>query len=198
MNPGRRTTGNTNSSINTGSMGSEMRDTISESTLRSSQLMKLFHDELKDIYWAEKALTKAMPKMIKNATSTELRDALTSHLSDTENQVNRLVQVFEAIDQRATTKTCAAMEGLITESEEIIEECEEGPMRDAGIISAAQKVEHYEIATYGTLRQIAKTLKLNDAAKLLQITLDEEKACDKRLSQIAINVVNMRAGREQQ
>lgn len=181
-----------------GSQPGEMagRGTMNEESLRSSQLMKLFQDELKDIYWAEKALTKAVPKMIKNASSSELVDALTSHLAETENQVNRIVQVFGAIDQRATSKHCPAMEGLITEAEEIIDECEAGPMRDAGIISAVQKVEHYEIATYGTLRQIARTLKLDEAAKLLQATLDEEKAADKRLSQIAIDVVNMRASQE--
>jgi|GEM_PF-2943126 len=115
--------------------------------MQSSQLMKLFEAELKDIYWVEKTLTKAIPKMIKNATSPELVDALENHLSQTKQQVGRVEQVFEVIGKKATTKTCLAMEGILDEAEEIMDECEEGAMCDAGIISAAQKVEHYEIAS---------------------------------------------------
>ena len=159
--------------------------------IQSKQLMTLFEDELKDIYWAEKALTKAIPKMIKNARSQELLMALTSHLSETENQVSRVEQVFEAIGKRSSTKKCEAMEGLIAEAEDIMSSCDEGVMRDAGIISAAQKVEHYEIASYGTLRQFAETLGINKAVELLKATLDEEKAADKKLTEVCVNIVSV-------
>lgn len=161
--------------------------------MQSSQLMKLFEEELQDIYWAEKALTKAIPKMIKNATSEELIDALTSHLAETENQVSRVEQVFESIGKKAVAKKCEAMEGLIKEAEEIMESCEAGAMCDAGIISAGQKVEHYEIATYGTLRQFAETLGLAEAVSLLEASLDEEKAADEKLSEVATDAVNIEA-----
>jgi ferritin-like metal-binding protein YciE len=165
--------------------------------MQASQLMKLFEDELKDIYWAEKALTKAIPKMIKNATSQELIAALTSHLADTERQVTRAEQVFESIDKKAVAKKCAAMEGLIKEAGEIMESCEKGAMRDAGIISAGQKVEHYEIASYGTLRQFAETLGLSEAVTLLAATLEEEKAADEKLSDIATSAVNVEAAEQE-
>lgn len=165
----------------------------SNGSMQSSQLMKLFEDELKDIYWAEKALTKAIPKMVKNATSQELIDALENHLEETKNQINRLEEVFESIGKKASAKKCDAMAGLIEEAEGIMEECEEGPMCDAGIISAGQKVEHYEIASYGTLRQFAKTLGLGKAVKLLEETLNEEKAADEKLSEVAIATINIEA-----
>lgn len=165
--------------------------------MQSSQLMKLFEDGLKDIYWAEKALTKAIPKMISNATSEELIDALESHLGETEEQVTRLEEVFAILGKKATAKKCDAMEGLIKEAEGIMEECEEGAMRDAGIIAAGQKVEHYEIATYGTLRQFAETLGLGDAAELLQTTLDEERAADEKLTEVAVSAVNIEASEEE-
>lgn len=158
------------------------------SAMQSSQLMKLFEDELKDIYWAEKALTKAIPKMIKKATSDDLVDALSSHLSETENQVIRLEQIFESINKKAIAEKCEAMEGLLKEATEIMESCEEGAMCDAGIISAAQKVEHYEIATYGTLCTFATTLGEHEVAELLQLTLDEEKEADSKLSEIAESI----------
>lgn len=162
-------------------------------TMRSSQLQQLFEDGLKDIYWAEKALTKGIPKMIKNATSEELVEALTEHLAETEEQVARLEQVFEVMGQKAVAKKCDAMAGLLEEAEGIMEECEEGAMRDAGIIAAAQKVEHYEIATYGTLRQFATTLGLTKAAELLAATLAEEKAADATLTEVAVSAVNIEA-----
>jgi len=162
-------------------------------TMKSSQLHQLFEDGLKDIYWAEKALTKGIPKMIKNATSEELVDALTEHLAETEEQVARLEQVFELIGKKAVGKKCDAMEGLLEEAEGIMEECEEGAMRDAGIIAAAQKVEHYEIATYGTLRQFAETLGLSKAAELLAATLEEEKVADATLTEVAVSAVNIEA-----
>lgn len=174
-----------------GSRTKEASDVSSE--MQTSQLMKLFEDELKDIYWAEKALTKAIPKMIKNATSEELIDALTNHLAETEEQVTRVEQVFESIGKKAVAKKCEAMEGLIKEAEEIMEDCEEGAMCDAGIISAGQKVEHYEIASYGTLRQFAETLGLSEAVELLEATLGEEKAADEKLSDVAMSAVNVQA-----
>lgn len=114
----------------------------------------------------------------------------------TQEQVKRVEQVFEKLGKIATAKKCEAMEGLIKEAEEIIEECEEGAMRDAGIISAAQKVEHYEIASYGTLRQFAETLGLDDADELLQATLDEEKAADEKLIEVAVSAINVQANEE--
>ena len=169
---------------------SRSNSTTHESRLSISQLKRLFEDELKDILWAEKALTKAMPKMIDNSQNPELRDAISSHLTDTENQVIRIEQVFEELGRPAVAQKCDAMDGLIKEADVIIKESEEGSMRDAGIISAAQKVEHYEIATYGTLRQMAETLELDRAVELLQATLEEEKAADRKLTEIAVNIVN--------
>lgn len=166
-------------------------------SMKSSQLMQLFEDSLKDIYWAEKALTKAIPKMIKNATSEELIAALTSHLAETENQVLRLEDVFASIDKKATAVKCEAMDGLIKEAGEIMEECETGSMRDAGIIAAAQKVEHYEIASYGTLRQFAETLGLTEAVTLLEATLTDEKAADEKLTEVAVSAVNVDASEEE-
>ena len=168
------------------------------SEMQSSQLMKLFEEELKDIYWAEKALTKAIPKMIKNATSAELIEALENHLLETEEQVKRVEQVFELTGKKAVAKKCEAMEGLIKEAEEIMEECEEGAMRDAGIISAGQKVEHYEIASYGTLRQFAETLGLADATALLEETLNEEKVADEKLTEVAVSAINVEASEEEE
>lgn len=177
--------------------GKQSKEKSSNAPMQSSQLMKLFEDELKDIYWAEKALTKAIPKMIKNATAPELIEALTSHLEETENQVTRVEQVFESIDKKAVAKKCEAMEGLIKEAGAIMESCEPGAMCDAGIISAGQKVEHYEIATYGTLRQFAETLGLTEAATLLEATLNEEKAADEKLSEVATDAINIEAAEEE-
>lgn len=161
--------------------------------VKSSQLMKLFEDQLKDIYWAEKALTKALPKMIEKATSEQLIDALTNHLSETEGQITRVEEIFQLIGKSVMAKKCDAMAGLIEEAEGIMEECIEGAMRDAGIISAGQKIEHYEIATYGTLRQFAETLGLIEATKLLEATLVEEKAANEKLTTVAVSAVNLEA-----
>jgi len=166
--------------------------------MQSSQLMKLFEEELKDIYWAEKALIKAIPKMIKNATSADLIDALENHLMETEEQVKRVEQVFELTGKKAVAKKCEAMEGLIKEAGEIMEDCEEGAMRDAGIISAGKKVEHYEIASYGTLRQFAETLGLAEAVALLEETLNEEKIADEKLTEVALSAVNVEASEEEE
>jgi ferritin-like metal-binding protein YciE len=161
--------------------------------IKHSQLMKLFEDELKDIYWAEKALTKAIPKMIKNSSAPTLSAALKNHLNETVEQVRRLEDVFASIDKKVTSKKCEAMAGLIKEAGEIMESCDKGAMRDAGIISAAQKVEHYEIATYGTLHQFATTLGLTEAITLLAETLAEEKSADISLTEIAIATINIEA-----
>ncbi|KQO22950.1 hypothetical protein ASF10_11425 [Flavobacterium sp. Leaf82] len=159
-------------------------------------LRDLFVDSLKDIYWAEKALTKALPKMAKNATSQNLIDAINEHLTVTENQVTRLEQVFASIGEKATAKKCDAMEGLIKEGEGIMEETEVGAVRDAGIIAASQKIEHYEIATYGTLAAFAKTLGEDEAVELLVQTLNEEKEADVTLTEAAYNTINFDATEE--
>lgn len=156
-------------------------------------LRELFVDELKDIYWAEKALTKAIPKMIKNATSPELVEALTNHLDETEEQVKRLEEVFSSIDEKVAAKKCEAMAGLIKEGEEIMKETEKGVVRDAAIILAGQKVEHYEIATYGTLCAFAKVLGEEEAKDLLGETLSEEKNADETLTQVAESSINLEA-----
>lgn len=189
---------NVTSALKNKAAGAKSQNDSSEGGMESSQLMKLFEDELKDIYWAEKALTKAIPKMIKNATSEELIEALESHLAETEEQVTRCEEVFEAIGKKATAKKCEAMAGLIKEAEEIMADCEEGAMRDAGIIAAGQKVEHYEIASYGTLRQFAETLGLDEAVALLEQTLEEEKAADEKLTEVAVSAVNIQASEEQE
>jgi len=161
-----------------------------------SKLGKLFEDELKDIYWAEQALTKAIPKMIEKATSQELIDALETHLNETEEHVKRAEQVFGIIGSKATAKKCEAMAGLIKEAEELMEDADEGVMRDAAIISAGQKIEHYEIASYGTLRAFAETLGLTDAVSILEETLEEEKNADETLTEVAVTAVNLEAAAE--
>ena len=160
-------------------------------------LEKFMHDSLKDIYWAEKHLTKAIPKMIRAATNETLVSALEEHLEVTEEHVSRLEEVFELFGKKAQAKKCEAMEGLTKEAESIIEETEEGTStRDVGIIMAAQKVEHYEIATYGGLTQLAKTMGLMEIANLLGQTLEEEKEADEGLTSIAENNINLQAEEE--
>src|SRR5436190_16769379 len=163
------------------------------STDAATDLRKLFEDQLKDIYWAEKALIKALPKMAKNARAKELINALNEHTEVTQNQVARLEEVFEIIGKKAQAKKCEAMEGLITEGEDIIENTAEGPVRDAGIIGACQKVEHYEIASYGTLASFAKILGESDVTELLEETLAEEKEADETLTGVAESSVNIQA-----
>ncbi|HEY9001464.1 MAG TPA: ferritin-like domain-containing protein [Mucilaginibacter sp.] len=167
------------------------------SDVTESALNELFIDELKDIYWAEKHLTSALPKMAKAATSDELRSAIENHLQETENHVDRLEHVFESIGEKAVAKKCEAMAGLIKEGEEIISETEKGSItRDVGIISAAQKVEHYEIASYGTLKTLAGVLGYDDAVELLEATLQEEKNADDTLTQVAESSINQNAKNE--
>jgi len=163
----------------------------------NSQLEKYFTDSLKDIYWAEKHLTKALPKMQKAATTEELKSAIGEHLTQTEEHVRRLEQVFELMGKKAQAKKCDAMEGLLKEGDSIVEETEDGSMtRDVGIIMAAQKVEHYEIATYGGLVTLAKTMAMTEAADILHQTLQEEKETDQGLSDIAENNINWEAEQE--
>ena len=159
----------------------------------AKELEDLFEDTLKDIYWAEKALTKALPKMIKNATSPELKKAITSHLAETQEQVTRLEEVFASMGKKAVAKKCDAMEGLLKEGTGIMEDTRPGAVRDAGIIAASQKIEHYEIATYGTLAAFAKVLGENNALKNLLKTLQEEKKCDELLTSIADTALNTAA-----
>lgn len=154
--------------------------------------MKLFEDGLKDMYWVEKALVKAIPKMIKKATSGELVTALEDHLSVTEKQVERLDEVFGIISKKPQSKRCVAMDGIIKEGEETMRETE-GIVRDAGIICSAQKIEHYEIASYGSLCAFANVLNLTDAAKILNEVLHEEKEADEKLTDIAENTINAEA-----
>ncbi len=161
--------------------------------MKESALMKLFEDELKDIYWAEKALTKALPKMAKNATAPELVEAIQSHLAETEEQITKVEQVFELIGRKPVAKKCEAMAGLVKEGEEIMKDTEKGAMRDAGIISAGNKVEHYEIASYGTLKTFAQILGLTDAAEILNDILEEEKQADATLTQLAEATINLLA-----
>src|SRR5688572_20011348 len=158
-------------------------------------LRKLLTDQLKDMYWAEKALLKAIPKMIKNASSQELIEALNEHLQVTEEQVEKVEDIFEAIGEKASAKKCEAMAGLIKEAEEIMSDLDKGSVRDAGIICAAQKVEHYEIATYGCLSTYAEILDEMEAYELLEEILEEEKDADETLTQIA-REINWEAAEE--
>jgi ferritin-like metal-binding protein YciE len=160
-------------------------------------LKTLFRDELKDIFWAEKHLAKALPKFAKSATSDELKAAFEMHLTETENQITRLEKVFELIGVRAAGKKCEAMEGLVEEGKGMLEETEDGSLtRDAALISSAQKIEHYEIASYGTLRTLANTIGLPEAAAILSEILEEEKNTDVKLTQIAESFVNEAANSE--
>jgi len=161
-------------------------------------LRELFVDELKDIVYAERALLKALPKMANNATEPKLKMAIEDHIVVTEGQVQRLEQIFEILGESNRGKKCDAMEGLIKEGESIMEETEQGPVRDAGIISASQKIEHYEIASYGTLAAFANTLGETEIVSLLEATLAEEKEADALLTESAYNSINFEAAEEDQ
>jgi ferritin-like metal-binding protein YciE len=151
-------------------------------------LEKLLVHELKDLYSAEKQILKALPKMAKAATNPELRQAFEKHLKQTEEQVRRIEKIFDSLEGSPAGKRCKGMEGLVEEGKEILEEEMPDDLRDAALIGAAQKVEHYEIASYGTARAFAERLGLNEAARLLQATLDEEGATDQLLTSIAQRV----------
>ena len=153
-------------------------------------LRELLVEELSDLYSAEKQLVKALPKMAKAATSEALQEAFESHLAETEGQVERLDQVFATLDEKPKRKKCKAMEGLIEEGSEIMEKDIPGELMDAALIGAAQKVEHYEMAGYGTVRAFAEALELTDIVDLLQATLDEEGSADKKLNELALDEVN--------
>lgn len=178
-------------------METKLKNIDQATGVQESALNELFIDELKDIYWAEKHLVSALPKMAKAATSEELRTAIQNHLAETETHVTRLEDAFASIDEKAVAKKCEAMAGLIKEGTEIIADTEKGTFtRDAGIISAAQKIEHYEIASYGTLKTLATVLGYNEAADLLDATLQEEKNADNMLTQIAEGSINQKGTSE--
>jgi ferritin-like metal-binding protein YciE len=163
-----------------------------------SLLRKFFIEELQDIYWAEKHLVKELPKLQKAATTDELADAFGDHHAVTEEHVIRLEEVFKIMGETAKAKKCEAMEGLVKEAHEVIEETEEQTAtRDVALIMAAQKVEHYEIATYGSLVQLAKTIGMNDVAEVLLETLNEEKEADELLTSIAESGVNEQGATEE-
>jgi ferritin-like metal-binding protein YciE len=175
----------------TASKNATQQSTQNRSKQEEGALMDLFVSGLKDINWAEKNLIPALKKMAKAATSEKVAEAFQQHMVQTEGQLERLGAVFASIDKRQVSKKCAAMEGLIEEAEELIEETDDGTeVRDVALIAAAQKVEHYEIASYGTLRTLAATLGLTEAQKLLEQTLEEEKQTDSLLTDIAENYVN--------
>jgi ferritin-like metal-binding protein YciE len=149
---------------------------------------ELFVEELKDIYSAEQQITKTLPKLVEAASSTDLRGAFEHHLKETRGHVERLEQVFEILGVKPKSKTCDGMKGILSEGSEMLHETGPGEIRDAALISAAQRVEHYEMAAYGTVRSYAEQLDQPEIAKLLQETLEEEKAADKRLTQISQKV----------
>jgi ferritin-like metal-binding protein YciE len=165
--------------------------------MEDSEFHEFFVDELKDIYWAEKHLVKALPKMQKAATSPELAAAFEKHTQETQQHIDTLEKVFELLDEKAQAKKCDAMAGLLEEASGIIEDTDAGTMvRDAGLILAAQKVEHYEIATYGTLRVFAANMGHTEVEELLSQTLENEKATDEALTAIAETSVNASAAAE--
>lgn len=164
-----------------------------------SLLQEFFVDELQDIYWAEKHLVDTLPKMREAATTTQLKQAFDQHLNATLVHVSRLEQVFEMLNEDAKAKKCKAMAGITDEGEEIISDTDSNTLtRDVGLIFAAQKVEHYEIATYGSLTTLAKTLGRNDIASILHQTLEDEKEADELLTEIAKNNINVEASYEKE
>jgi len=195
--PTKKTTSRQNGSENLNGKNEKRSNSVTASQTHNTQLEKFFEDSLKDIYWAEKHLMKVLPKMQKAATTEELKNAIEEHTIQTEEHVSRLERVFELLGKKAQAKKCEAMEGLTKEGDSIVEETEDGSMtRDVAIIMAAQKVEHYEIATYGGLVQLAKTLGIDEAAEILEQTLEEEKQTDQGLTEIAENNINWEAEQE--
>jgi ferritin-like metal-binding protein YciE len=170
------------------------REGIVKAKLNAAQgLRDLFEVELKDIYWGEKALVPSLKKMSNNASSPELIRALKNHIVETEEHISRLERVFLSIGSKAVARKCEAMDGLMKECEIIMKDTEFGVVRDAGIISTAQKIEHYEIATYGTLHAYAVTLGEEKAEELIALTLSEEKKIDVALTKIALTTINIDA-----
>jgi ferritin-like metal-binding protein YciE len=189
------TAGTASRSNGSGSSSPTSRNrSASKEVMPGSMLHDFFMDSLKDIYWAEKALVKGLQKMAKNATSEDLKSAFEDHKMVTQTQVTRLEQVFEMMGKRAQAKTCPAMQGLLEEATEVIEETEDDTYtRDCALIVSAQKAEHYEIATYGSLVALANAMGHTEAADLLQETLDEEKESNDLLTQIAEGHINAEA-----
>jgi len=176
---------------------STSRSAQAEALSGNPELDKFFYTELRDIYWAEKQLTRALPKMMHATTTEQLQEALEMHLGQTEEHVERLEEIFEAIGKKAQGKKCEAMEGLIKEGESVVEDTAEGSMtRDVAIIIACQKIEHYEIAAYGGLAQLASNMGRQDITQLLETTLEEEKQADLSLTEIAENNINWGAQTE--
>lgn len=195
---GRSTTSrNATVSKTSASSRTASRSNSKNEDMPTSKFHKLFMEELKDIYWAEKNLVKALGKMQKAATSEELANAIVEHQEQTKEHVARVEQIFEQMGMTPKAKKCEAMEGLIAEGQEVIEDTDEdSAVRDAGIIICAQKIEHYEIAAYGSLRTLASKMGHEDAVQILQMTLDEEKETDSLLTQIAESSVNEEAATE--
>ncbi|MGB6304606.1 MAG: ferritin-like domain-containing protein [Acidobacteriaceae bacterium] len=156
--------------------------------MKVESIEDLFLDELKDLYSAEKQITKALPKLVKAASTEELSAAFDSHLQETKGHVERLEEIFQKLGKKGTGKTCEGMKGVLEEGAEVVQEIEKGPLRDAGLIAAAQRVEHYEIAGYGSVRAFAQLLGKTDIVELLEQTLDEEKAADEKLTKISGSV----------
>ncbi len=156
--------------------------------MKVESIEDLFLDELKDLYSAEKQITKALPKLVKAASTQELSAAFDSHLQETKGHVERLEEIFQKLGKKGTGKTCEGMKGVLEEGSEVVQEIEKGPIRDAGLIAAAQRVEHYEIAGYGSVRSFAQLLGKTDIVALLEETLNEEKAADDKLTKISKNV----------
>jgi ferritin-like metal-binding protein YciE len=178
------------------SRGRQSSDFESESEGQDNELQELFLDELADVYNAEQQLTKALPKMAKAARNEELREGFEMHLQETENQIQRLEQVVETLGESMKRKPCKGMKGLIEEGSEMMQEKKGSAALDAALIAAAQKVEHYEIASYGTLCAWAKQLGHDEAAELLHETLEEERATDEKLTQLAESLANVEAEQE--
>lgn len=168
-----------------------------EQKMMNSMMEKLFIDQLRDIYYVEKTLIKALGRMAKKATTEELKEIFVEHQEVSQEQLSRLDQVFEIIGKRAQAKKCPALDGLIEEAEEMMSETEDDTLtRDVALIISAQKIEHYEIAAYGSLATLARTYGMQEVADLLQETLDEEKDADQQMTYIAENNINYEAGQE--
>ena len=161
--------------------------------MKMETLQELYLEQLRDIYDAENQLTKALPKMAKTATNEELKAAFENHLEQTQEHISRLEQIFEELGEKSKGHKCEAMKGLLEEGKNMMEEDADEDVMDAGLICAAQKVEHYEIATYGCLRTYAEMLGFDDQADLLQETLDEEKDTDENLTELAVSCINLEA-----
>jgi ferritin-like metal-binding protein YciE len=161
--------------------------------MKIESMRDLFFEQIQDLYDAEQRLTKALPKMAEASASSELRGAFESHLAETKGQITRLERIFEELGENPKTTTCDAMKGLIKEGDSMVSDIDKSPLRDAGLIAAANRVEHYEIAAYGSVRAFAQILGMDRAVSLLEQTLNEEKAADQKLTRIAENLINEEA-----